>query len=433
MAFKMKQHSIDILAFGAHPDDVELGCAGTILLQKSLGSKIGIIDLTAGELGTRGDELIRKKEATKASKALGVLFRENLGFADGFFEINKANKIEIIKRIRYYQPKIILCNAKHDRHPDHGRGAQLIYDSCFLSGLEKIQTTYNGEKQLPYRPKLLYNYIQYDDQKPDFIVDVSQFIEQKMKIAVLTKAIPSYESSIRVDSSGSWIDESIINYVVNESDSYALEEALQIKESSGEGSEVVVVTLGSEANTSKVIKDGLAKGADRGIFIKNESSTTDPLTVAKIFADNLKSENFDLILSGLQSDDMGSGQTGVLIGELLEMSTATLAIETQVEGDKIKVKRELESGWFQWVTLPFPASISIQSGINEPRYPSLKGIMGAKRKELNTLESSAESQKQSFVNLYVPKNEKVTEKIEGDADTIVAKLMDILKNKLKVI
>ena len=229
-----------------------------------------------------------------------------------------------------------------------------------------------------------------------------------MKIAVLTKAIPSYESSIRVDNSGSWIDESVVNYVVNESDSYALEEALQIKEQVGDDSEVVVVTLGSEANTSKVIKDGLAKGADRGIFIKNDSNTTDPLTVAKIFAENLKSENFDLVLSGLQSDDLGSGQTGVLIGELLEMSTATLAIETQVEGDKIKVKRELESGWFQWVTLPFPSSISIQSGINEPRYPSLKGIMGAKRKELNTLESTPEAQNQSFVNLFIPKNEKVT-------------------------
>ena len=154
-----------------------------------------------------------------------------------------------------------------------------------------------------------------------------------MKIAVLTKAIPSYESSIRVDNSGSWIDESVVNYVVNESDSYALEEALQIKEQVGDDSEVVVVTLGSEANTSKVIKDGLAKGADRGIFIKNDSKTTDPLTVAKIFAENLKSENFDLVLSGLQSDDLGSGQTGVLIGEMLEMSTATLAIETQVEGD----------------------------------------------------------------------------------------------------
>ena len=130
---------------------------------------------------------------------------------------------------------------------------------------------------------------------------------------------------------------------------------------------------------------------------------------------------------------MGSGQTGVLIGEMLGMSTATLAIETQVKGDSIKVKRELESGWFQWVTLPFPSSISIQSGINEPRYPSLKGIMGAKRKELNTFESSPESQNQSFLNLYVPTTEKVTEKIEGDTDTIVVKIMDILKNKLKVI
>ena len=254
-----------------------------------------------------------------------------------------------------------------------------------------------------------------------------------MKIAVLTKAIPSYESSIRVDNSGKWIDEAMVNYVVNESDSYALEEALQIKENVGGDSEVVVVTLGSEANTSKVIKDGLAKGADRGIFIKNESTTTDPLSVARLFADNLKSENFDLIFSGLQSDDVGSGQTGVLVGEMLDMSTATLAIETQVEGDKIKVKRELESGWFQWVALPFPSSISIQSGINEPRYPSLKGIMGAKRKELNTLEATPAEQGQSFVNLYIPKNEKVTEKIEGDADTIVAKIMDILKNKLKVI
>ena len=254
-----------------------------------------------------------------------------------------------------------------------------------------------------------------------------------MKIAVLTKAIPSYESSIRVDSSGKWIDESVVNYVVNESDSYALEEALQIKESVKGDSEVVVVTLGAEANTSKVIKDGLAKGADRGIFIKNESTTTDPLSIAKLFADNLQSENFDLIFSGLQSDDMGSGQTGVLIGEILGMSTATLAIETQVEGNSIKVKRELESGWFQWVTLPFPSSISIQSGINEPRYPSLKGIMGAKRKELNTIDSSSEHQSQNFVNLYIPKTEKVTEKIEGDADTIVAKIMDVLKNKLKVI
>lgn len=254
-----------------------------------------------------------------------------------------------------------------------------------------------------------------------------------MKIAVLTKAIPSYESSIRVDNSGKWIDESVVNYVVNESDSYALEEALQIKESLGDDSEVVVVTLGSEANTSKVIKDGLAKGADRGIFIKNESVTTDPLTIARLFAENLNTENFDLIFTGLQSDDLGAGQTGVLIGEMLNMSTATLAIETQVEQGKIKVKRELESGWFQWVTLSTPASISIQSGINEPRYPSLKGIMGAKRKELNTLDANPGNQSQNFSNLFLPKTEKLTEKIEGDTDTIISKIMDILKNKLKVI
>ena len=254
-----------------------------------------------------------------------------------------------------------------------------------------------------------------------------------MKIAVLTKAIPSYESSIRVDNSGKWIDESVVNYVVNESDSYALEEALQIKESLGDDSEVVVVTLGSEANTSKVIKDGLAKGADRGIFIKNESVTTDPLIIARLFAENLNTENFDLIFTGLQSDDLGAGQTGVLIGEMLNMSTATLAIETQVEQGKIKVKRELESGWFQWVTLSTPASISIQSGINEPRYPSLKGIMGAKRKELNTLDANPGNQSQNFLNLFLPKTEKLTEKIEGDTDTIISKIMDILKNKLKVI
>jgi len=244
-----------------------------------------------------------------------------------------------------------------------------------------------------------------------------------MKIAVLTKAIPSYESSIRIDSTSKWIDESVVNFVVNESDSYALEEALQIKEKLDNGTEVVVVTMGSQDNTSKVLKDGLAKGADRAIFIQNEDSNTDPLSIAKLFSENLKDENFDLILSGLQSDDLGSGQTGVLLGELLGMSTAT-----------IKIKRELESGWFQWVTLPFPASISIQSGINEPRYPSLKGIMGAKRKESKVVDGQlSDSPKQNFLNLFIPKTEKATEKIEGDVDGIVAKLMDILKNKLRVV
>ena len=161
-----------------------------------------------------------------------------------------------------------------------------------------------------------------------------------MKIAVLTKAIPSYESSIRIDSTSKWIDESVVNFVVNESDSYALEEALQIKEKLDNGTEVVVVTMGSQDNTSKVLKDGLAKGADRAIFINNEDSNTDPLSIAKLFSENLKDENFDLIFSGLQSDDLGSGQTGVLLGELLGMSTATLSIETAIQDGQIPIKRQ---------------------------------------------------------------------------------------------
>ena len=161
-------NTVDILAFGAHPDDVELGCSGTILLQISLGYTVGVIDLTKGELGTRGTSKIRNKEAQISSKKMGLSFRENLGFQDGFFENNEKNKLEVIKRLRAYKPSIVLCNAKHDRHPDHGRGAELIYDACFLSGLEKITTTFNGVSQDPYRPKILYNYIPYTDCKPFF-------------------------------------------------------------------------------------------------------------------------------------------------------------------------------------------------------------------------------------------------------------------------
>ena len=174
--------NIDILVFGAHPDDVELGCSGTILLQISLGYSVGVIDLTRGELGTRGSVDIRNSEAKIASAKMGISFRENLEFQDGFFENNETNRLEIIKRIRLYKPKIILCNAPDDRHPDHGRGANLVFDASFLSGLEKIATTYNGINQTPYRPNLLYHYIQYKDLKPDFIVDISPFMNKKMDI-----------------------------------------------------------------------------------------------------------------------------------------------------------------------------------------------------------------------------------------------------------
>ena len=181
-------NKLDILAFGAHPDDVELGCAGTILLQISLGFRVGVIDLTKGELGTRGTSEIRSKEANEASKKMNLSIRENLAFSDGFFENNQENKYEIIKKIRQYQPSIILCNAKEDRHPDHGRAASLVQDASFLSGLEKVKTHHNNNPQEPFRPRVIYNYIQYNDQKPDFIVDISRFMDHKMEI------IKSYKS-----------------------------------------------------------------------------------------------------------------------------------------------------------------------------------------------------------------------------------------------
>ena len=179
---------LDILAFGAHPDDVELGCAGTILLQISLGFKVGVIDLTKGELGTRGSAIIRTQESSEASKKMNLSIRENLAFQDGFFENNQENKYKVIQKIREYKPSIILCNTKEDRHPDHGRAASLIEDACFLSGLEKVKTSKNNQNQEPFRPRVLYNYIQYNDQKPDFIIDISDFIDHKMDV------IKSYRS-----------------------------------------------------------------------------------------------------------------------------------------------------------------------------------------------------------------------------------------------
>ena len=174
--------NIDILAFGAHPDDVELGCSGTILRQISLGYKVGVIDLTRGELGTRGTASIRDSESQLSAKKMNITFRDNLIFSDGFFENNKQNKLQIIKKIRYYRPNIVLCNAPEDRHPDHGRAASLVYDACFLAGLEKIHTEFQNISQPPFRPRVIYNYIQYNDTKPDFIVDISPFMKKKMEI-----------------------------------------------------------------------------------------------------------------------------------------------------------------------------------------------------------------------------------------------------------
>lgn len=170
---------LDILALGAHPDDVELGAGATIAKEVAAGKKVGIVDLTRGELGTRGTPETRDAEAKKAAEILGVAVRENLKFADGFFKNDQQHQLEIIKVIRKYRPEIVLCNAVDDRHIDHAKGAKLVSDACFLSGLVKIETRYQGQWQEPWRPKVVYHYIQWKNLKPDFVVDVSGFIDKK--------------------------------------------------------------------------------------------------------------------------------------------------------------------------------------------------------------------------------------------------------------
>ncbi|MER3318114.1 MAG: bacillithiol biosynthesis deacetylase BshB1 [Allomuricauda sp.] len=181
---------LDILVFGAHPDDAELGAGATIAKEISKGKKVGIVDLTRGELGTRGSAEIRDKEAAKAAEILGVSVRENMEFADGFFVNDKEHQLELIKIIRKYRPEIVLCNAIEDRHIDHARGSKLVSDACFLSGLMKIDTKMDGDDiwQDAWRPKLVYHYIQWKSLEPDFIVDVTGFIEKK------TEAIMAYSS-----------------------------------------------------------------------------------------------------------------------------------------------------------------------------------------------------------------------------------------------
>lgn len=170
---------LDILAIGAHPDDVELGCGATIAKEIANGKKVGILDLTRGELGTRGSAEIRDQEAADAAKILGVSVRENIALADGFFQNDKESQLKIIEIIRKYQPEMVLCNAITDRHIDHGKGSKLASDACFLSGLVKIETTVDGKVQDKWRPKTVYHYIQWQNIEPDVVVDVSDFIDKK--------------------------------------------------------------------------------------------------------------------------------------------------------------------------------------------------------------------------------------------------------------
>ena len=172
---------LDVLAFGVHPDDVELSCAGVLLVEKLNGKKTGIIDLTQGELGTRGTAATRKQEAANAANILQADVRENLEMADGFFKNDEAHQRKIIVALRKYQPEIVLCNAPSDRHPDHGRSARLVTDAAFLSGLKKIETEVNGVSQEAWRPKYVFNYIQDKLLNPDFVIDISEVFDKKLE------------------------------------------------------------------------------------------------------------------------------------------------------------------------------------------------------------------------------------------------------------
>jgi bacillithiol biosynthesis deacetylase BshB1 len=183
----MSENKVDILALGAHPDDIELSAAGTIIHQISLGKTVAIVDLTEGELGSRGTIETRYEEAEVASQIMGISERVNLNLGDGFFELSKENKLRIIEQIRRFQPDVVMVNAYSDRHPDHGRGAALAKEACFLSGLLKIETTWQGEPQQHWRPKAVYGYIQDHYLQPDFVVDITPYMEQKLEAILAYK------------------------------------------------------------------------------------------------------------------------------------------------------------------------------------------------------------------------------------------------------
>ena len=257
-----------------------------------------------------------------------------------------------------------------------------------------------------------------------------------MKICVLIKQVPDKDTSYQINSDNLTINKADVSFVTNESDNYALEEALQIKEKTN--GEVVVCTFGSDSS-QQVLKDALSKGADRAIHVADDDfGEIDILSIAKILKDVLIKESFDLILSGLQSDDSGNGQLGILLSELLNFTHASLVMETNTDkAGLIKVKRELENGWFQWSDLQLPASITIQSGINTPRYASLMGIMAMKKKPIDVLgrEQITVDINPKIQNnkIYFPIKEKQTKFIEGDVESITSQLIDVLKNDVKVL
>jgi electron transfer flavoprotein beta subunit len=253
-----------------------------------------------------------------------------------------------------------------------------------------------------------------------------------MKIAVCIKQVPTRDWQPKLNESRTWIREQDASYEMNEPDAYALEESLRLKEKNG--GEVVVCSAGP-ARVAQVIREALARGADRAIHVEDDGlASADAFVVADALAASMKDEKFDLILTGLQSDDQGFAQTGVILAERLGLPHATIIMEVKIESGSTRVKRELEGGWFQWVTMPLPAVLTIQSGINQLRYATLKGIMAAKKKEIRkTTAPAGATARQKIASLYVPEKAKKTQIISGSPAEAAKELVRRLREEARVI
>src|SRR2546428_12065955 len=253
-----------------------------------------------------------------------------------------------------------------------------------------------------------------------------------MKIAVCIKQVPTREWQPRLNDDKTWIREQDASFEMNEPDAYALEEGLRLKEK--HGGEVVVCSAGP-ARVAQVLREALARGADRAIHVDSTAlSGADAFVVAAALAEAMKGEQFDLVLTGLQSDDQGFGQTGVILAEKLGLPHATIIMEVQIESGALRVKRELEGGWFQWVAMPLPALLTIQSGINQLRYATLKGIMAAKKKDIRKAAPPAGvAPKQQIASLYVPEKGKKTQLISGSPAEAARELVKKLREEARVI
>ena len=255
-----------------------------------------------------------------------------------------------------------------------------------------------------------------------------------MKIVAAIKQVPSRDSQLRINSSATWIEDSDLSWEINEADAYALEAGLQLKEKAG--GEVVVLCAGP-AGAAQTIREGLAKGADRAIHIESEKNSSDPLALARMMAKVLESEKPDLVLTGLQSDDLGYGQTGVILAEVMGLPHATIIMNIEAEGNGIKVKRELEDGWFQNVEMPLPALLTIQSGATKLRYATLMGIKRAKTKEVKKIAASdlsgAEQPSVRLDRIYLPEKTKRSQIFDGPPKEAAAKLVEKLRFEARVL